>query len=294
MKNALLYVLKSRLIWYAVLGCLLFCLGIHFYTQWDLARFEAEMLASKRRPTSKRKAETEAAIANPDKPTKTQDRHFHADGNPLHAEPHETEAPVVSPSVSAAGGVSETALVQIPEGVTDAEVLAAWQRLDYIAKNPFEWGGRPSARALELMDELPPMWIIDDPHDHGEELMMMLDLLSEERDPRSAALLVTYLLDSGVSGRPVDEALVAMGPAAVPALITRLNPEKAEEDFLKPIIRDVVVPIVFQHREELGGIVDHIILPRLEAIAALEDPPGDTFVVYNRSGARKALALLRE
>ena len=292
MKNALLDVLKSRLIWYAVLGCLLFCLGIHFYTQWDLARFEAEMLASKRRPTSERKAETAAAIANPDKPTKTQAGHFHADGNLLHAEPHETEAPVASPSVSDAVGVSETALVQIPESVTDAEVLAAWQRLDYIAKNPFEWGGRPSAHALELMDELTPMWVSEDPHDHGEELMM-LDLLPEERDPRSAELLVTYLLDSGVSGRPVKDALVAMGPAAVPALINRLNPGESREVALAVIIR-LLPSIVLQHREELGGIVDYILLPRLEAIAALEDPPGDTFVLSNRSGARKALALLRE
>lgn len=183
--------------------------------------------------------------------------------------------------------------VQVPDGITDPEVLAAWQRLDYIAKNPFEWGGHRSDRALELMDELTPMWVIDDPHDHGEELMMTLDMLAEERDPRSAELLVMYLLDSGVSGRPVKDVLIAMGPASVPALIARLNPAESKEVALAVIIR-LLPPIVEQHREALGGIVDYIILPRLEAIAALEDPPGNTFVVYNRSGARKALALLKK
>ena len=89
MKNALLDVLKSRLIWYAVLACLLFCLGIYFYTQWDIARFEAEMPAVPHRPTSERKAKSPAAIANPNKPTETQDGHFHEDGT-WHAGPHAT------------------------------------------------------------------------------------------------------------------------------------------------------------------------------------------------------------
>ena len=218
--------------------------------------------------------------------------HFHADGT-WHPGPHETEAPVVSPPVSDTGAVSASS-VKIPDGITDPDILEAWQRLDYIAKNPFQWGGRPSDRALELMDELTPMWVFDDPHDHGEELMMTLDLLAEERDPRSAELLLTYQLDSPVSGRPIREALAAMGPASVPAVIARLNPEDAADVFMAPIIRDVVVPIVAQHRSELGSIVDYIILPRLEAIAALEDPPGDTFVVSNRSRARDALARIKK
>ena len=79
MKNALLEVLKSRSIWYAVLACLLFCLGIHFYTQWDLARFEAELPASKRRPTSEAPA-----------------GHFHADGT-WHGEPHSPVAALSPP-----------------------------------------------------------------------------------------------------------------------------------------------------------------------------------------------------
>ena len=210
---------------------------------------------------------------------------FHADGT-WHPGPHETEAPMVSPPVSDTGAVSASS-VKIHDGITDPDILEAWQRLDYIAKNPFQWGGRPSDRALELMDELTPMWVFDDPHDHGEELMMMLDMLAEERDPRSAALLLMYQLDSGVSGRPVKDALVAMGPASVPALIARLNPEDAAEAPLSTVIK-LLPPIVEQHRSELGGIVDYILIPRLEAIAR------GTGYIGNISRARKALERLKQ
>ncbi len=215
----------------------------------------------------------------------SQGGHVHSDGT-WHPGLHETEAPVVSPPVSDTGAVSASS-VKIPDGITDPDVLAAWQQLDYIAKNPFQWGGRPSDRALELMDELTPMWVSDDPHDHGEELMMMLDMLAEERDPRSAALLLMYQLDSGVSGRPVKDALVAMGPASVPALIARLNPEDAAEAPLSTVIK-LLPPIVEQHRSELGGIVDYILIPRLEAIAA------GTGYIGNISRARKALERLKQ
>ncbi len=50
----------------------------------------------------------------------------------------------------------EPTRVQIPEGITDPEVKAAWERLDYIANNIWEWGGVPSARAVELIDMLMP------------------------------------------------------------------------------------------------------------------------------------------
>ena len=98
--------------------------------------------------------------------------HFHEDGI-FHAQPHETHALPAGTSLSDTQAVSEPTSVQIPDGITDPEVLAAWQRVDDIVKNPFQWGGRPSDRALELMDVLTPMWVFDDPHDHGEELMIL-------------------------------------------------------------------------------------------------------------------------
>lgn len=42
MKNVL-KVLKSRLFLFSLLGCFLFCRGIHLYTRWSLARFEASL-----------------------------------------------------------------------------------------------------------------------------------------------------------------------------------------------------------------------------------------------------------
>ena len=53
------------------------------------------------------------------------------------------------------------AQVKIPEGITDPDVLAAWERVDYIAKNIWEWGGVPSQRTEELIAQLmpPPDWV---------------------------------------------------------------------------------------------------------------------------------------
>ena len=99
MKNALLDVLKSRLIWYAVLGCLLFCLGIYFYTQWDLARFSVSHPKVPQRLTSDTTAETEADIAN-ETETETQAGHWH--GEQWHAEPHAAPSPTTETAPVAA------------------------------------------------------------------------------------------------------------------------------------------------------------------------------------------------
>ena len=280
--------LLQKNVWIPILIVLLAVVGIGLFYGQHIAK----QSVSDQEPIKIYKAvevETPAAAPKPPPPGETAESgHWH--GDEWHADPHETHqlpAPVAPlPVPEDVPGVSAP-LVQIPDGITDPDVLAAWQRLDYIAKNPFDWGGRASDRALELMDALTPMWVSDDPHDHGEELMIMLDMLAEERDPRSAALLLMYQLDSGVSGRPVKDALVAMAPASVPALIARLNPEDAAEAPLSTIIK-LLPPIVEQHRSELGGIVDYILIPRLEVIAA---GPG---YIGNISRARKALALLKK
>ena len=281
-------ILSNRLL--MCLLILLICAVAGFYLL-QMQQPKAPIVISKPVEVEKPK-ETEALVGD------TSEDHFHADGTfheGTHAA-HETDDPpaVVNPDPAVAASLDYTpAMVQIPEGITDPEVLAAWQRLDDIAKNPFQWGGRQSDRALELMDALTPMWVIDDPHDHGEELMMTLDLLAAERDPRSAELLVAYQLDSEVQGTPIDEALVAMGPAAVPAVIARLNPEESNDVFLVLIIH-LLPPIVEQHRETLGGIVDYILIPRLEAIAALEESTVPGYIRDNKSFARKALAHLKK
>ena len=58
----------------------------------------------------------------------------------------------------------------------------------------------------------------------GGDTIALLEELSALRDPRSAEILIKYQMESGIMGRPVTDALVAMGPASVPALVARLDP----------------------------------------------------------------------
>ena len=163
-----------------------------------------------------------------------------------------------------------TPSVKIPEGITDPDVKAAWKRLDDISRNRHKWGNF-SPRTLELMDELTPVPSIYDTAedgDCGEEIIFVLDELAKLRDPRSAELLVNYQMDSGVSGNPPDDALVAMGPASVLALVARLDDISGETSLSTPL--DLLPRIVAAHRSELGGIVEHIIIPKIKAVAASE------------------------
>ena len=200
--------------------------------------------------------------------------HDHADGtfhgsehdNPLHTAPSEWTP----------------ALVKIPEGITAPDVKAAWERLNYISKNRHQWGNF-SPRALELMAELTPLpeFGSSEYGDCGEEIMFALEELAELRDPRSAELLVSYQMDSGILGRPPNEALLAMGPAAVPALITRLYNAHKEDSLSTPL--KLLPRIVASHRSELGGIVQHIIIPKIEEIADYES--NHSFAIANKSYA---------
>ena len=178
--------------------------------------------------------------------------------------------------------------IQIPEGITDPEVIKAWERLDYIANNIWEWGGKASARALEIMAELPDPQKVAENVDHscGEKEIELLDELSNLHDPRSVEFLVSYQLDSGIMGKPINEALVAMGPASLPSLIARLN----EIDGKRPIypVPQLLVRISETYQEEIGRIVQYIILPKLEKIAASENATG-SFAIQNKLDALKAI-----
>ena len=81
----------------------------------------------------------------------SQGGHFHENGT-FHADPHEThEVPnsaiPAQPPVAASRDYTP-AVVKIPEGITDPDVLAAWQRVDYIANNIWEWGGCQTLKRL--------------------------------------------------------------------------------------------------------------------------------------------------
>lgn len=183
--------------------------------------------------------------------------------------------------------------VNIPKNVKDPAVAAAWKRLDDISKNRHKWGDF-SPRALELMDELTPVPSIYDTAEHGdcgEGVIELLDELASFRDPRSTELLLNYQIDSGIWGRPIDEALAEMGPASIPALIAGLNPERAGEVMLHVPI-DLLPQIVEAYRSELGGIVEHIIIPKLKVIAAPENP--EDYALSNKLSANEALVRLQK
>ena len=216
-------------------------------------------------------------VAQPTNPV-----HVHEDGTVHEGEHHaplETPPPDWTPTQ-----------VQIPEGITDPDVKAAWERLDYISKNIWEWGGVPSAETEELIKQLmPPPDGFSGPtgHSDAEDTINLLGSL-DRNDPRSAEVSVTYLCEGIVGGRGPVNALVEIGPPAVPLLINYLFDDTMGAES-KPT--DVLGEIAVKYRKELDGIVDHIIIPKFEEIAAIEDPPGN--MTFPRKWAREALESLK-
>ncbi len=195
--------------------------------------------------------------------------HGHADDTVHEDEQHivkDTEPQIASKDY-------EPIQVEIPEGITDPEVLAAWERVQYIANNIWEWGGVPSAETEALINQLmPPPNGFSGPtgHSDAEETIDLLGSL-DRNDPRSAAVMATYLCEGLVGGLGPKMGLVEMGVPAVPYLIPYMLDME-----LMPVLRsralEVLCRIAEKHREELGGIVEHILIPRLEAILSEEKP----------------------
>ncbi len=184
----------------------------------------------------------------------------------------------------------EPTRVQIPEGISDPKVKAAWKRLDYIANNIWEWGGVPSQRAVELIDILmPPPDGFSGPtaHQDVEDTINLLGELAWSNDPRAAEVVATYLCEGIIGGNDPIDALVKIGVPAVPYLVPYMLDETQ-----KPMLRrwpiEVLGRIAEEHRSDLDGIVDYIIIPRLETILSEETHDYD-----EEKGAREALARLR-
>ena len=178
--------------------------------------------------------------------------------------------------------------IQIPEGITDPDVKAAWERLDYISKNIWEWGGQPSAEAMELVAQLMPApdgFSGPTGHSDAEETIDLLGELAWSGDPRAAEVVATYTCEGIIMGNGPIDALVAMGPPSVPFLIPYLLDENtaALSHAVKPLGQ-----IAEKYREDLGGIVEHIIIPKLEVIVT--DRGYDYFA---RKAAKEALARLK-
>ncbi len=230
-------------------------------------------------PTPKPKAEA------PVRETE-QDGHIHEDGT-WHEGAHEEvdDTPVQPTQPPAPRG---TPFANFKPDPNDDPVSAAYKRLDYIANNLNEWGAF-SPETLEIIDELTPVPVIS-VEAEGYREIEFLEALCELRDPRSAEILVRYQVYSPVNGVLPDETLVALGPAAVPALVAELEEKPAREAMLHTPIT-LLPRIVAEHRSALGGIVEHIIIPKLQAIATLE---GDDYILVNRISARRSLAELQQ
>ena len=229
--------------------------------------------------------------------------HDHADGT-FHDGAHEdptprvdmpTELPV-EPKEQYAAPEGAVLKPDFPE--TDPKedpVKAAYKRLEYIKNNPYAWGGVHSERATELIDQLMteagPIRLID--HNHGEEVSVMIDELCRQGDPRAAEVLIAHMSDGDIGGKVITDALVAIGPPAVPYILPYLERENTGETDTISILAvfDPLALIGVRYRSDLGGILDHIIIPKFKEVAADEDSER-----YRRSSvveAREALEKLQ-
>ncbi len=258
------------------------CLAIYFYAEWQKQRFDASLPVPPAPP-----AEEQAG------------GHWH--GDEWHADDahdNETGGDELIPSVDWEPSTGRPHEAVKPEGFDklDAEdpVAKAWAKLDYIADNPFAWGGNADPRTAGLVQQLmpPPMELAPEgsTEDNSEDLIILLEELAALRDPRSIEVFVAYECESPISGKPIEEALVAMGPPTVPYLIPYLDEAlKAKEDSMGLyVVSDILGQIGAQRRADLGGIVEHIILPKFNLLLAKE-----SLSPYGKRRVAEAIAVLK-
>ena len=147
-------------------------------------------------------------------------------------------------------------------------VAAAWARLEYISQNPQEWG-EFSPEATKLMEQLTPTRTMPT-EGEGEEAIELLDRLTKFQDPRSPEIFVNYMR-AGIGGRPMEAALITIGPPSVLPLISLL----ADNDgFLnRKRAAELLGIIGIEYQEELGDVVKYILLPKLKELATSDPNP---------------------
>ena len=138
------------------------------------------------------------------------------------------------------------------------EAAAAYERLEYISNNLHEWG-KFSPEAAAIMDQLTPTWDISS-EAVFEDAIALLEKLIEYNDPRAAEVFVRYNYDSGMSGAPIENALIALGPPSVPHLLPYLDGSAVS--FVRAA--ESLSYIGSMYRDELGGAVEHLIIPKLK------------------------------
>lgn len=220
------------------------CLAIYFYAEWQKARFDA-------------------SLPVPPAPSAEEQTGGHWHDGEWHA---------------------DDAHVGNDELYVDAHVAKAkaWAKVDYIAENPFAWGGNVDSRTEGLIAQL--MSGPEDDEGRSEESIQLemgqlLDELISLRDPRAIKTIVAYLIeDNRVSSR-FDDFFdffldIGLGPPMIPYLLPYLleGPPESDEAFEAfdtfVTVAGCLSIIGERHREELDGIVEYIILPKLEEILA--------------------------
>ena len=144
-------------------------------------------------------------------------------------------------------------------------VEAAYKRLEYIKNNPYAWGGVHSERATELIAELLPPPVLRD-HAHAEEVSLLIDELIAQGDPRAADVLITNICEGYIAGHSMFDGLVEIGPPAVSYVLPYLS----EDNVWAGTTAKILARIAKRYPSDLGGIVNHILIPKLEVIVADE------------------------
>ena len=265
--------------WYwGIAALLILCLTVFVLI---LQRERAEI--AQRQKEAEELLKQPKGVASPPQKQSTSPGHVHEDGS-VHEDEH--------PSIGTPRDF-EPALIQMPEGITDPDVKAAWERVEYISKHIWEWGGVPSQRAAELIDQLMPPpngFEGENAHDDLEVTLELLSELKQYRDPRAAVVFATYTGEGIVRGEAMDEALVEIGLPSVPYLLFYIDPPY--DIFVKNpgAAAFALGRIGAHHREELEGVIEHIIIPKLEALMKAKGP----LMMLSKQYASESLDLLKK
>ncbi len=215
--------------------------------------------------------------------------HFHDDGT-FHEgdppEPIQTEPKVQHTTPK--GAVLKPNFPKIDP--KEDPVKAAYKRLEYIKNNPYAWGGVHSPRATELITQLmPPPVLLD--HAHGEEVYALMEELIAQGDPRAAEVLITNICKGSMGGKIMTNALIEIGPPAVPYILPYLEKVVTQGGYARSVVFRSLASIAAAHRDDLGGIVEHILIPNITTIAA--DEHFERFSSGSVIDAQAALAQLQ-
>ena len=221
-------------------------------------------------PVEVEKPTAEAPTPKPPPPGESAESgHWH--GDEWHPGPHEAhETPAVPKVQNTAPPGAATTPDFPPIDPNDDPVEAAYKRLEYIKNNPYAWGGVHSDRATQLIAQLIPPPVLTD-HAHGEEVTTQIQELIAQGDPRAAEVLITNICEGSIDGNIMIDALVEIGPPAVPYILPYLEELVEQGGGTSISVFRSLGRIGAEHRGDLGGIVEHLIIPKIAEIAADSD-----------------------